>query len=82
MDVGALSAANDGTKFLLTSNDVFTDSVMASPLKSKQGVEVVRALEPRVDAGYLYLHTDKWSEFYNRNVANMLTRKRDCSLLD
>ena len=46
MDVGALSAANDGTKFILTSIDAFTGRAMASPLRSKQGAEVVRALEP------------------------------------
>ena len=59
MDVGALSAANDGTKFILTSVDVFTGHAMATPLKSKQVAEVVRALEPMVSSGYLYLHTDK-----------------------
>ena len=55
MDVGALSGANDGTKFILTSVDAFTGRAMATPLKSKQGAEVVRALEPMVSSGYLYL---------------------------
>ena len=68
MDVGALSAANDGTKFILKSVDAFTGHAMATPLKSKQGAEVVRALEPMADSGNLYLHTDKGKEFYNRNV--------------
>ena len=54
-DVGALSAANDGTKFILTSIGVFTGGAMASPLKSKQGAEVVRTLEPMVDGGDLIL---------------------------
>ena len=75
MDVGALSAANDGTKFILKSIDAFSGRAMASPLKSKQGAEVVRALEPMVASGYLYLHTDKGTEFYNKNVASMLRRK-------
>ena len=48
---------------------------MATPLKSKQGAEVVRALEPMVNSGYLDLHTDKGMEFYNRNDAAMLRRK-------
>ena len=54
-DVWALSAANDGTKFILTSIGVFTGGAMASPLKSKQGAEVVRTLEPMVDGGDLIL---------------------------
>ena len=75
MDVGAHSGANDGVKFILTSVDAFTGRAMVSPLKSKQGAEVMRALEPMVGNGYLYLHTDKGTEFYNRNVASMLSRK-------
>ena len=75
MGIGALSGANDGTKFILTSVDAFTGRAMATPLKSKQGAEVVRALELMVSSGYLYLHTDKGTEFYNRNVATMLRRK-------
>ena len=53
MDVGALSAANDGTKFILPSIDAFNGLTMPSPLKSKQGAAVVRALEPMVASGYL-----------------------------
>ena len=75
MDVGALSAANDGTKFILTSIDAFTGHAMANTLKFKQGAEVVQALEPMVDSGYFYLHTDKVTEFHNNNVAAMLRRK-------
>ena len=52
MDVGALSAANDGTKFILPSIDAFNGRTMPSPLKSKQGAAVVRALEPMVASGY------------------------------
>ena len=37
MDNGALSGANDGTKFILTSADAFTGRVMVTTLKSKQG---------------------------------------------
>ena len=79
MDVGALSGANDGTKFILTSVDAFTGHAMATPLKSKQGAEVVRALEPMADSGNLYLHTDKGTEFYNRNVAAMLRKNGLCT---
>ena len=75
MDVGALSAENDVTKFIPTSIDAFSGRAMASPLKSKQGAEVVRALEPMLIGGYLYLHTDKGTEFYNRNEASMMRRK-------
>ena len=75
MDVGALSGANDGIKFILTSMYAFTGGAMATPLMSKQGAEVVRGLELMVSSGYLYLHTDKGIEFYNRNVATMLRRK-------
>ena len=65
MDVGALSAANDGTKFILTSIDAFSGRAIASPLKSKQGAEVVRAHEPMLAGGYLYLHTDKGTEMWH-----------------
>ena len=75
MGIGALSGANDGTKFILKSVDAFTGRAMATPLKSKQCAEVVCALELMVSSGYLYLHTDKGTEFYNRNVATMLRRK-------
>ena len=48
MDVGALSAANDGTKFILAAIYAFTGRTMASPLKSEQGAEMAQALEPMV----------------------------------
>ena len=74
MDVSSISSINDGVKFLLTTVDVFTGEATVVPLRSKRGPDVALALTPILEKGYLFLHTDKGTEFFNSNVRSVTSR--------
>ena len=74
MDVSNTAAVNDGTKFLLTAVDVFSNKGYAIPLESKSGLNVTRGLDSILSEGFLFLHTDKGKEFLNVNVKRLVDR--------
>ena len=73
MDVSSIAGANDGNRFILTTVDVFTGESSATPIASKSGQTVASALQPQLVKGYLFLHTDKGTEFYNRFVRKVVS---------
>ena len=76
VDVSRLSKENDGYKFLLTIIDVFSRKAWVVPLKSKKGVEILKAFESIPDSPPLFLHTDKGTEFINKYLKTWLKKNK------
>ena len=73
-DLSQLSKDNDGVKYLLVAIDVFSRFVWCQPLKTKEGGEVVKAIQRIIQQGRQpkTIRTDKGREFRNKKVASYL----------
>ena len=72
MDMQAFSKDNNGTKYLLTVNDIFSKFVWIIPLKRKTGQEVANSFsrilkERRPSKTWV----DRGREFYNEDVQKL-----------
>ena len=75
VDVSSLSDKNDDFKFILTCIDVFSKYAWAMALKNKSGKTLETAFETFLsERRPLKLHTDKGSEFYNKNFKGLLDK--------
>ena len=65
---------NKGYNFLLTCIDVFSKFAWVVPLKNKSGESLVNGFQSILDLGRSpeKLHTDKGTEFLNRNFQSLL----------
>ena len=70
IDYAPLKRENNGTTFLLSVIDVFSQYVMLMPLKNKRGETVCEGFEKIFChmGALLKLQTDKGKEFYNKHV--------------
>ncbi|PIK43278.1 hypothetical protein BSL78_19869 [Apostichopus japonicus] len=77
VDVRQLSRQNRGFKYLLTCIDIFSKYAWVIPLKDKTGTSLKRAFLDILKDGRQprKLQTDKGSEFFNRQVKNLLIEK-------
>lgn len=76
VDVSSLSDKNDEFKFILTCIDVFSKYAWVVPLKNKSGKTLEKAFETILSLKRIpqKLHTDKGSEFYNKDFQRLLTK--------
>src|SRR6266516_707434 len=66
LDMNALSAHNDGFKYILTCIDCFSRFSWALPLRNKSGVSVAEAFSSIIKAiSPVFVQTYKGSEFLN-----------------
>jgi hypothetical protein len=73
LDMTSLSALNDGFKWILCMIDCFSRFAWAVPLKDKRGESVAAALKGIfADVKPNKLQTDQGTEFYNRDVEQVL----------
>lgn len=72
-DMQALSTHNDGYKYLLTVNDVFSKKAYAQALKNKTGVEVTKAFGSVLKDSEIpeMLQTDTGKDFFKNPVFNL-----------
>ena len=78
-DLSLLSSSNDGIKYLVVLIDVFSRYLAVRGLRKKDGVSVARALEEMLDGPFhriSRLQTDRGREYYNRNVSELLKRRK------
>lgn len=74
VDLSSIKSKNKNMRYLLTAIDIFNRKAFAVPLKTKQGVEVVKALKqiflnyPKVK----FIQTDEGKEFLNQHVKTYL----------
>ena len=73
IDVQKLSEHNNGFKYILTVVDIFSRYAWIQPLKTKHGVELVKAFE-KIHEKPMYLQTDLGTEFYNVNFKKYLKK--------
>ena len=67
---------NEGYSFILIVIDVFSRYLMVAKLKSKQGLEVSKALKKILEKRPVYnLRTDMGTEFVNKHVSKVLQTK-------
>ena len=75
-DMQAISAENDGYKYLLTCIDVLSKYAWVVPVKTKSGTDVRNAfrviLKRALPRKPKRLHTDKGKEFFNSEMRNLL----------
>ena len=78
-DMSSLSGSNDGNKYILVFIDVFSRLAQAEVVKRKDGKSVATALKNILESGYFNklrrLNSDEGTEFYNKNVKHLLSRK-------
>ena len=78
IDIGKISAQNDGVKFLLVLIDVFTKKLWVYPLENKRGRTVERAIKEWLNSLRTTpkkLQTDRGLEFTNALVQRALADK-------
>ena len=75
-DVSAISAHNNGNRFILTVIDIFSRYAWARPLKSKHGIGVAKAFRSIFNEGRIpkRIQTDQGTEFENRHVKQLFQR--------
>jgi transposase InsO family protein len=76
MDLNLLGKYNDGYKYVLVVEDIFSRFAWTSKLKSKTGEETARAMKDIFDGGRQPKHiarTDKGREFRNRTFGKLLS---------
>lgn len=77
VDVSAIANENKGIKFLLTVIDCFSKFAWVKPLKSKDGLSVTKAFNEILKIrSPKKLHTDKGTEFYNKDFKKLLDLKK------
>lgn len=78
VDVQNLKKYNEGHRYLLTCIDILSKYAWVVPLKEKTGKNIVEAFQKITHGGRIpqMLHTDKGSEFMNREFQKFL-RNRD-----
>ena len=76
VEMQQFSKWNKGHKYLLMVTDVFSKYGWIVPLKNKQGETVREAFQSIFKEGRKpeYLWTDKGSEFYNKNMKDLLNK--------
>lgn len=73
VDMGNLSEANDGYRYLLTCIDIFSKYAWVLPIKQKLGVKVIESFESIFqDRKPQKLQTDQGSEFTNKKFQMFL----------
>ena len=73
IDMQAFSKDNNGIKYLLTVNDIFSKFVWIVPLKRKTAREVANALSRILkERRPRKMWVDKCREFYNKDVQNLV----------
>ena len=75
VDVSNLSKYNNGYKYLLTWIDLFSKYAWVIPLKNKTGKVLVEAVKKNLKSSRrtpIMIHTDKGSEFTNREFQSFL----------
>ena len=74
VDMRKYSRVNKGFTFLLTVIDIVSKYAWAIPLKNKEGLTLKKSLQDLFKRGRVpkNLQVDKGTEFYNKNVKNLL----------
>ena len=77
VDLQSLSRYNKGFKYLLTCIDIFTKYAQVVPLKTKQGQELVIAIQTILSSGRipLKLQTDQGTKFLNHQFQKFFHKK-------
>ena len=75
MEMIPFARVNKGFKYILTCIDVFSRKAYAQPVKSKNAVDVMQAIEKVIKQTQpRHIQTDLGKEFYNKNVKELLKR--------
>ena len=74
VDMSAYAKVNQGYRFILTVIDNFSKFAWARPLKTKNGVDVTKAMRSILEQGRQprLLHVDQGKEFYNDHFKRLM----------